>query len=610
MRDRLAHRGPDAARSWIGEIGNGNVIALGHRRLAILDLSESGNQPMFRADRSLVIAYNGEIYNFVELRDQLEGLGKRFESRSDTEVLLACYEQWGPDCLERLNGMFGFAIWDAKAGQLFVARDRFGEKPVFMTDLASGGVAFASEMKALLAHPDVAVEVNPDQLECHVRNKVYESDAETLFLGIRRLRPAHAMLIDSDGRVRREWRYWTPDYTSIQDRYDQTTAVRTFREMLERSVAMRLRSDVPVGSSLSGGLDSSTIVAMLADGRHVGALSDQHTFSARFDSDPTLSEGPQIDAVVEKTGVSAFSVTPDPAMLMSECRLVHWHQEEPFASASIYLQYCVARLAQENRTTVLLDGQGADELLAGYQHYFKTHQLDLADRWALSRLWRETRAFNRRLEVASQGYVDSGRRFDKNIAFSATKLVLKRLRPVALRPRPSRDGMPPPAAGMRLRRQISEALLHKSLPTLLRYADRNAMAFGRETRFPFLDYDLVDWCITLPEDAFIDDGWQKAILRRAGEGLLPREIQWRADKVGYAAPQDAWLRGVMRDWSHDRLFSGPVADVPGYQRRRLETLWQQHQSGARNTASALWRWISLGEWMRMTRDGVWKTGPA
>lgn len=609
MRDRMSHRGPDGAGSWIGPAGDDFVVGLGHRRLAILDLSEAANQPMFGSDDCQAIVYNGEIYNFVELREELEGLGHRFRTQSDTEVLLAAFAQWGADCLPRLNGMFGFAIWDSRSRELFVARDRFGEKPVFHAALPGGGIVIASEIKALLAHPDVPLDADPKKLSHYARRGVDDSTAETMFGGIVRLPPAHAMVIGADGGIRRQWRYWTPDYAPVRDRYDEPVAVARFREMMERSIAMRLRSDVPVGSSLSGGLDSSTIVALLAQLREAGTICTQNAFSARFDDDPTLSEGPQIDSVIAKTGANAFGVTPDPVQLIADCARVHWHQEEPFASASIYLQFCVARLAQENGTIVLLDGQGADELLAGYQPYFKQFQLDLADKWQFRRLASETDAFTGRLKIASADYADSRRRFDEQIALGIPKTIAKGLLPKKLTSRANRPGVPPAAAGQRLRRRMAEALQYSSLPALLRYADRNGMAFGREMRFPFLDHELVDWCIgSLPDRAFIRDGWQKMILRQAGEGVLPPDIQWRADKVGYAAPQDVWLRGPMKEWSHDNLFSGPVTDVPGYDRRRLEGLWESHQSGDGDSSWALWRWISLNQWLLLMQDGVWRDG--
>lgn len=609
MRDRLAHRGPGGARSWLTRTPQATV-GLGHRRLSIIDLSEAADQPMFDPSGELVLVYNGEIYNYVELREELAAAGRIFVTQSDTEVLLAAYERWGADCLSRLNGMFAFALWDGRRGELFLARDRFGEKPLFHTALPHGGHAFASEMKALFAHPDVRVAPRESAVRGYVRGRFHEDGEETMFDGVVRLPPAHAVVVGDDGSIRRRWRYWTPDYTAIEPGYDEAAAVERFRALLERSVRMRLRSDVPVGTSLSGGLDSSAIVCLLAAARMETPTLTQNTFSGRFDeSDPTLSEGPYIDLVVERAGVRAHGVTPRPLGLVEESERLHWHQEEPFLSASIYLQWCVMRLAQEHDTTVLLDGQGADELLAGYQFYFPTYQLDLADRGRFGRLLRETVTFRRRLRRASQGYADSKRRFDDDVALGARVLA------AALRSRwnvPHGDhdeGLPPAAPGMRLRRRIAEALQYDSLPMLLRYADRNAMAFSRETRFPFLDHELVDWCVTLPDRAFIRDGWQKHILRQATRDVVPPEVTWRADKVGYAAPLDLWLRDPLRDWGHERLFGGPIVGLEGYDRASLEDLWRRHQSGE-NHSWALWRWISLNEWFALIDSGAWRRGLA
>jgi asparagine synthase (glutamine-hydrolysing) len=605
MRERLRHRGPDGVGTWIGHASGRTLVGLGHRRLSIIDLSDAASQPMFRADGQLAVVYNGEIYNFLELRAELESLGATFRTRSDTEVLLAAYEQWGTECLTRFNGMFAFALWDGRRQELFVARDRFGEKPVFFVPLPNDGVAFASEMKALFAHPNVRASASESDVQRYVAGTYYEDDERTLFAGIQRLPPAHAVVIDSAGRLRRRWRYWTPDYTAIQNEYREDAAFAEFRARLERSVRMRLRSDVPVGSSLSGGLDSSLTVCMLARLRGDERFVAQHVFSARFDDDPTLSEGPQIDLVVAHTGVKAFSVSPSALGLAEEARRLHWHQEEPFLSASIYLQWCVMRLARDHSTTVLLDGQGADELLAGYQYYFPNYQLDLLDKSDLPRLWRETRAFRNRLRRAAAQYPDSRRRFNEEVALSWMTLCRHWLRRPPPYAGPYEVGVPGARPGMRLRRQMAEALQYNSLPMLLRYADRNAMAFGRETRFPFLDHDLVEWCVTLPDRAFVADGWQKSILRKAGEGLLPPEIQWRADKVGYAAPLDAWLRGALRDWAHERLFSGPVVTTPGYDRAALSRLWERHQQRHADVSWPLWRWISLGEWLALLGDGSW-----
>ncbi len=606
MRDRLAHRGPDGARSWSTSTPRA-VVGLGHRRLSIIDLTHAADQPMFDASGDLALVYNGEIYNYVELREELAATGRVFSTKSDTEVLLAAYERWGTDCLPRLNGMFAFALWDGRRNELFLARDRFGEKPLFYTRLSGGGYAFASEMKALFAHPEVHVSPRDSAVRDYVEGRFFEDGEETMFDGVTRLMPAHALVVDDKGTIRRTWRYWTPDY-SVVDGFDEAAAVERFRDLLEQSVRTRLRSDVPVGTSLSGGLDSSTIVCLLAAARMQTPTLTQNTFSGRFDDmDPTLSEGPYIDLVVERAAVRAHSVTPTPLGLIEESERLHWHQEEPFLSASIYLQWCVMRLAHQHKTTVLLDGQGADELLAGYQFYFPTYQLDLADRRQFGRLLYDSIAFSRRLRRASRGYANSVRRFDHNIALGPRVVGAAWRSRRNLSATPYDVGVPTAAPGTRLRRQIAEALQYNSLPMLLRYADRNAMAFSRETRFPFLDHELVDWCIRLPDRAFIRNGWQKHILRQATRDILPSEIRWRADKVGYAAPLDLWLRGTLRDWGYTRLFTGAIVDLDGYDRASLEDLWRRHQDGE-NHSWALWRWISLNEWFALLDSGAWRRG--
>jgi asparagine synthase (glutamine-hydrolysing) len=563
---------------------------------------------MFSADGDHALVFNGEIYNFVELRRELKSRGAVFRGHSDTEVLLAAYDEWGHDCLQRLNGMFAFAIWDARRQELFVARDRFGEKPLFYTSLSGGGFALASEMKALLCHPEVEARPDEETVASFVAGTYYEDSAATFFRGIRRLDPAHAAVVDASGRITRTWRYWTPDYSSVRDDLRESEIVERFADLLRRSVAMRLRADVPIGTSLSGGLDSSMLVCLLAGMKDESALLTQKTFSGRYEDDPTISEGPQIDLVAAHAGVDSFAVTPDPLRLMEEIETLHWHQEEPFLSASIYMQWCVMRIAAQQATTVLIDGQGADELLAGYQFYFRSFQLDLLDRRQPLRLLRETLLFNRRLQRAAAAVPDSKRRFNADIAYGVPALAALALRRPSVFHGSYDTGVAPARPGYRLRRQISEALLYNSLPMLLRYADRNGMAFSREPRLPYLDYDLVDFTIALSDSALIRNGWQKHVLRRAGEGILPPSIQWRADKVGFAAPLDEWLRGPLREWARERLFSGAITEIDGYDRTSLEQLWQEHQAVHAEHSWALWRWISLNEWFALLRGGAWKRG--
>lgn len=604
MRDRLRHRGPDNGANWIAPDGR---VGLGHRRLSIIDTSHAADQPMLADRGRLVLIFNGEIYNYVELRAELQSLGSTFSTRSDTEVLLEALRVWGEQALSRLNGMFALVLWNTETRTMLIARDRFGEKPLFIGRGAFGTVGFASEIKGLTAHPLIPCRIDTAAVGRFGLGQWLEDDTKTFFEGVERFPPAHAAVYGPDGVERRRWRYWTPDYTRIDEGIRPRDAVDRFAELLHRSVSMRLRADVPVGSSLSGGLDSSVLVGLLAKERQVSAFR-QNTFSACFPSDPTISEDREIRAVVEATGVNSFLVTPDPRRLADECALLHWHQEEPFLSASIYLQWCVARLARQHDTTVLLDGQGADELLGGYQFYFPQYQMDLVDRGRMDQALRETAKFTRRLAAASTRFAGVHRRFNPGIALTPEALAAHERAPSSVYHRPYLDGTAPASPGYRLRRTLSEALQHNSLPMLLRYADRNSMAFSRECRLPYLDHDLVDFCIGLPDGYYVRNGWQKWVLRQAAGATIPREIRWRADKVGYAAPLDLWLRGELHDWGLERIMDDALSGVPGFDRMAIESLWEEHQDGQANHSWAIWRWISLSEWLALFRGGSWRAG--
>lgn len=604
MRDRMLHRGPDNGSNWVGPDAR---IALAHRRLSIIDRTHDGDQPMASADGRWRIVFNGEIYNYIELRTELQGLGISFRTRSDTEVLLSALMVWGEEALLKLNGMFAFALWDTYSRRLLIARDRFGEKPLFIGRGRFGTLAVASEMKAILAHPLIDSDISHLALERYGKGAWYEDDQHTFFTSVERLKPAHAMWLDADGQVQKSWRYWTPDYDNVDERIKPRDAVEQFSALLQQSIRLRLRADVPVGSSLSGGLDSSVTVGYLAEQRSQNAFT-QNTFSACFPDDLTISEHREIDTVAKHTGVNSFRVVPEARSLAEESALLHWHQEEPVLSASIYVQWCVARLARQSNTTVLLDGQGADELLAGYQFHFKQRQLDLLDRGELALAMRETKKFSGRLKFASKAFDSPERRFNPLVAYSCEELKeLNSNRPGVFH-YPYTDGVAPARSGGRLRRTLSEAMLYNSLPMLLRYADRNYMAFSRETRLPYLDYELVDFCLRLPDDYLVRNGWQKWILREAAGSSIPSSIRWRADKVGFAAPLDTWLRGDLTEWGYARVFDDALKGLPGYDAEALSVLWRQHQGGSANNSWALWRWISLSEWLSVHRAGWWRSG--
>jgi asparagine synthase (glutamine-hydrolysing) len=373
MRDIIAHRGPDDAGIWASDDGQ---AILGHRRLSILDLTPSGHQPMRDESRNFTIVFNGEIYNFVELREELKSKGYRFRSSSDTEVLLAAYNHWGTDCLSRLNGMFGFAIWDEHRHHLFAARDRFGEKPFYY--FCGGGVfLFGSEIKALLASQLINVRPNHRAICRYLLHHESDCGAETPLEGIFALPPAHGLLYSPSQGEFKTWQYWDLDpHREILLPSDAAYAER-FRELMQDSVRIRLRSDVPVGSSLSGGLDSSTIVRLVAS-QLKGTR--QTTFSARFE-DPRIDEGPYIECLTRHFALESNNAYPTPTGLLENISRITWHQEHPSCTASTYAQWTVMRLAREHGVTVLLDGQGGDEILAGYPSYHASYFWDLLKGW-------------------------------------------------------------------------------------------------------------------------------------------------------------------------------------------------------------------------------------
>lgn len=617
MRDRLAHRGPDGRGAWMEQLPNGGRVALGHRRLSIIDLSAAGDQPMLSHDGRLCICYNGEIYNYIELREELKRAGAVFRTQSDTEVLLAAYAQWGEKCLERLNGMFAFALWDRPAKRLFVARDRFGEKPLYFAALPGGGVAFASEAKALFGHPGVSPDVDVAEVDRFMCGAPLIAGERTLFRNVRRLPASNAVLIDSEGRETRRWRYWTPDYTKINHGIKFADAAEEFGARLRKSLLQRLRSDVQVGACLSGGVDSSILVGMLSRMRSEKGDVLRNTYSARFDDDPTVSEGDYIDLVLKYTGANGRAVSPTAAEFVSDARRLYWHQEIPFLSPSIYLEWRVLKLARESGTTVMIDGQGADELLGGYQHYFAMRQQDLLSSGRISRLVSETRAFDQRLHNAASQYVDGQRRFDPNVALGPKELLSRAWRHHSVRikerlrgrsPGPAApDGRPgvPEKLGL-FRRQLAAGLLYDMLSKQLHSADRSAMAFGVETRFPYIDYELVDWTITLPDEVLIADGWQKLVLRQAAGDTVPKEVRWRADKVGFAAPQDVWLREEGADWMAARLFDSGLSRLPSYSAPRARQLWEEHSSRRADRSWELFRWASVAEWLSIADADEWR----
>jgi len=559
MTDAIAHRGPDGEGVWINGSG---LTGLGHRRLAIIDLSPAGSQPMHYLDRYTIV-HNGEIYNYLELRNLLVSKGYSFRSRSDTEVILAAYDHYGPDCLQYFDGMFAFAIWDEKEGKLFLARDRFGEKPLFFYRDA-GQFLFASEMKALWA-AGVRKESNKRMIFNFITIGYTQNPAngsETFYNGISKLPARSFLLYDAATGDMKTSLYWDIQIENSGTPGEENV-LRQFRGLLSASVNKRLRSDVPLGTSLSGGLDSSSIIACMC-GQQT-PVQDVRTFSAVFPGFEK-DESPFIRLVTDYFSLDNYTTTPGAHDLIRDFERLVYHQEEPFLSSSIYSQFKVFELAGRHQVKVLLDGQGADELLAGYHKYYhwywqelyrkdkKSFALELEaaresgvyDRWT----WRNRLAAN--LPVYAGIFLKKKRTAQQRKSKDLSKDLIENFG-VSYYDIPHFD-------------KLSGILYYNTfmngMEELLRYADRNSMAHGVEVRLPFLNHELVEFLFSLPSHFKIREGWTKWLLRVSMEDVLPKEIVWRKDKTGYEPPQQEWMRDpVLQEYIHEARRSLVKADI-------------------------------------------------
>jgi asparagine synthase (glutamine-hydrolysing) len=588
----IRHRGPDGEGTYFAP-----GIGFGHTRLAIIDLTSAADQPFIDDEAGLVLSFNGEIYNYVELREELRDLGYRFKSTGDGEVLLRAYEAWGVDCLPKLNGMFAFALWDNRKRELLLARDRFGEKPMYVAR-SRKGVVFASEMKAILAVRPELREANRKSVYRYLSRGDLDLDHESFFEGIESLPGSHYIVFDAEGRGTTK-RYWEAGGAEVPSR--RTEAIERFREIFFDAVRIRLRSDVPVGSSLSGGVDSSSIVATI-NAEKSSQWVQQKTFSARFRS-RAHDEGKFIDIVTYQVDAESHEVWVEPDRFIQEFRALQWHQEEPIASASPFAQWLVMALAKENQTTVLLDGQGADELLAGYD---QAHGMFLAHwlrRGRVDKVAREVVAFGKRYRGISDPalfaayYSLPGRLRDGLVEtyYRSSDLVSPELHR-EFSPAHVATHQPFPD---RLRNELVRWQTTTQLPEFLRYADRNSMAFSREVRLPFLDHRLVEFCFGLPADLVLNRAVTKVVLREAMRGIVPDEILDRKDKLAYAPPQRQWNHGPLRPWL-EAMLDGAERRSDVFNPCAVRKLREGFDGG--KTDTLVWRVASMEAWYQTLVD--------
>lgn len=544
MTEIIAYRGPDGFGHWHNA---GGQLALGHRRLSILDLSTAGHQPMHYM--GLTITFNGEIYNYKEVREQLKAKGYQFKTGSDTEVLLAAYHHKGKECLKDLDGMFAFAIWDESRQELFCARDRFGEKP-FYYYYDGRKFVFGSEIKQLFAF-GIERSINPEVLHyyCSHQTLLNPSDLSQTFFGdVKQLPHSHCIHIGKSGQLKIS-RYWDIDYQRVDTRISMEQACETFDDLFRQSIARRLRSDVPVGTSLSGGLDSTSIAAAICRIQPEAALNSFTASFPGFEKDETDLVR-MLNQRYEK--IDPHFVTPMGDEFLKDVGQLLFHQDEPIPDTSMYAQYRVMRLARENNVTVLLDGQGSDEFMAGYYQYWPVR---LREMFA----FRDKNYLSEKQQAeAIMGQIPEIR---SNLAMMLRYPVLyKGLSRVKNKILPAKVSAPLPGvlaenyyrpevadtgdsiSWDRLNPVLYSTVFKNGVQSLLRFADRNSMAHSREVRLPFLDHKLVEFVFTLPSHYKMNQGWSKYLLRKSQSGYLPEAICWRRNKVGYATPQAEWMK--------------------------------------------------------------------
>ncbi len=606
----LEHRGPDD-HGWLAFSDRGTQVGrevpgdlaasavLIHRRLSILDLSVAGWQPMGTPDGRHFLIFNGEIYNYIELRAELEALGQRFHSNSDTEVLLAGFVRWGPRVLERLVGMFAFAILDTVDRKLFLARDFVGIKPMYYARWRDG-FAFASEINALLDLPGVTRKINPQRLYDFLRFGLTDIAGETLLQDIKQLPAAHYLEVPLDGFESLEpVRWWQVELDARSDLSFDQAAAHT-RELFFESVRFHLRSDVPLGTALSGGVDSSAIVMTM---RQVEPSLEIHAFGYAAD-DPAVNEEKWMQIVADASGAVLHKVRADPHTLVSELAALINTQGECFGGTSIYAQRQIFRTAKEAGIKVMLDGQGADELLAGYQYYVAARFGSLLRQGAWGEAAALIRSASRRPGLSGIGILTRSMDF---LLPSAMQLPLRRWVRKDLDPAWmdfrwfSRHGIVPRSIGYQrgkdvLRQALYTEMTENSLPRLLRFEDRNSMAFSIESRVPFLTPKLVQFLFTLPERYLIaPDGTTKAVFRKAMRGVVPDAILDRKDKIGFATPEKDWLL-ALRPWVDGILEGDTAARIRAIDSKEVRREWGRIVRGERTFDARVWRWISTVLW--------------
>ena len=593
MRETLVHRGPDDGGTWTAP-----GIGLGHRRLSIIDLSPAGHQPMSNEDGTVWVTFGGEIYNHADLRPELEAKGHVYRSRTDTETIVHLYAEEGPRCVERLNGMFHYAIWDARSRELHLARDRLGKKPLYYAQPA-GGFLFASEIKALLAHPSLTADLDEEAF-FHYLTFVCAPAPLTMFAGIRKLAPAQRMTVRADGSTETET-YWSPLGATVSG--DEHELAEQLLEVLRDAVRRRMMSDVPFGVFLSGGIDSSTNVALMSE------LMDApvQTFSIGFD-DPRYDELAHARRVAERFGTDHHELVVRSSDLEAFVPELVYHQDEPIADWTAVPMHYVSKLARENGTIVVQVGEGSDELFHGYPSYWAHARFHERYRRALGLVPQPlARALTglavrtgrgvphaQALEEAAAGRLPFwGGAIAYQSSLKERVLANGRIHPdsYAVVERLWRE-----ADGAELLQKMTYLELKNRLAELLLMrVDKMTMANSVEARVPFLDKDVVEFAMGLAPRLLATRSSGKLLLKRAVSRLLPPEIVERP-KQGFVAPVAEWFRGELGEKAQREIRDSSLAERGLLDYGAVDRLWRQHRAGRGDWALQLWSVYNVSAW--------------
>jgi asparagine synthase (glutamine-hydrolysing) len=587
MLASIEHRGPD---SWGAQVGE--EFTLGMRRLSIIDI-EGGEQPIRSEQTGACIVFNGELYNNAELRAELIGAGHRFSSdHSDTETVLRAYEHWGNSCVTRLVGMFAFAIVDPRSRVLYLARDRLGIKPLYYY-ATPGRFSFASELKALFQDSRVPRAADMGVLYRFLLHRVHDAGEETFFAGVKRLLPGHFMTVTADGRTV-STKYWAPEVNpEFSSSLSDSAYAEAFADLFERVIRRHMIADVPVGVSLSGGLDSSGVSSVMAtlmragaDTHTAGAL---HTFSALYPGQ-SIDESDYVHSVERHVHSVPHYAYPTVDQFWNEIAEWVWYQEEPTISSAPYAYYSVYRIAK-GEVKVILSGNGGDELLAGYLPYFRTYLTSALDQRHFLAAVREA-LLGRDLYKSYARELVATHRPGAQHPFSMPDFLTAAPGDLAeFDYRPSRN----------LNERLADDVLKYSTPNLLRYEDKNSMAFSIESRVPFLDHELVEFIFQLPIDQKIKRGWNRYVYRQAMKAKMPEANRTRRSKIGFTNPEAAWTRDraaqIREVFSSDTLASRGIFDS-----RRLGEELDAWLAGKPGDGLAFWRVLVTELWLRRYVD--------